>query len=591
MTLAFATQRIGALADPARTAGPRTASRATAQLAALGTALNGSARVNGLLAVQAVLNRTGMPDALKTGVEALSGLSMDHVRVHRNSPKPAQLQAHAYAQGSDIHLAPGQERHLPHEAWHVVQQAQGRVRPTLQLQPGVAVNDDAGLEAEADAMGARALRPVQRAALGRGDGVPAGDAAVPRQLRATDLGGAGVVQRSIGFEYELGFVETYAKDEDENRLRLQKGHVLQDRVGFEVTADDPPTGSEADALSDLELRTQPINDIVPENRAVLRVILEEMVAYLHELAQHPNENAVGAGFVGAPDAGSYEDGVLQATVGLSLGGLTNLVSGRVQASATADAEQALAEKTALSRRWLVFGRGAKNAALDARMDHSGRQSDAAASVGAQRFFDACSNAVNALPITPAQQDILAAVMSRIITIPVTSRLGDPPYPKGAAGGLLTRTDFATIIDSMPVEIMNGFAGVDAFKATLLAAMRNAIDSEALQLADPVFPAAFGDAPPITLTLDAWLTGLYTAGARQDRLTTQHYPGGDAAAAEGGQLESLGSYGAMTDQPANGATQRPIFEFRNLGHLHVDDLVAQGLAVWDLVQRSNAGTEG
>jgi hypothetical protein len=102
-------------------------------------------------------NRTGMPDGLKSGIEALSGLAMDHVRVHYNSEKPAQLNAHAYAQGSDIHLAPGQDRHLPHEAWHLVQQAQGRVQPTLQLNGGVAVNDDPSLEREADQMGERAL--------------------------------------------------------------------------------------------------------------------------------------------------------------------------------------------------------------------------------------------------------------------------------------------------------------------------------------------------------------------------------------------------------------------------------------------------
>jgi hypothetical protein len=69
-------------------------------------------------------NNTGLPDHLKSGIESLSGLSMDHVRVHYNSSQPAQLNALAYAQGSDNHLAPGQERHLPHEAWHVVQQAQ-----------------------------------------------------------------------------------------------------------------------------------------------------------------------------------------------------------------------------------------------------------------------------------------------------------------------------------------------------------------------------------------------------------------------------------------------------------------------------------
>jgi hypothetical protein len=106
-------------------------------------------------------NRTGLPDLLKAGVEALSGLSMDDVRVHRNSGKPAQLQAHAFAQGSDIHLAPGQEQHLPHEAWHMVQQKQGRVRATTQLN-GVAIDVDAGLEAEADRMGMAAARDERR---------------------------------------------------------------------------------------------------------------------------------------------------------------------------------------------------------------------------------------------------------------------------------------------------------------------------------------------------------------------------------------------------------------------------------------------
>ena len=109
------------------------------------------------------INNTGLPDQLKSGIESLSGLSMDHVRVHYNSAQPAQLNALAYAQGRDIHLAPGQERHLPHEAWHVVQQAQGRVRPTLQLKDGVQVNDDVGLEREADVMGAKALGGGHRA--------------------------------------------------------------------------------------------------------------------------------------------------------------------------------------------------------------------------------------------------------------------------------------------------------------------------------------------------------------------------------------------------------------------------------------------
>ncbi len=109
------------------------------------------------LPIQPKVNNTGLPNQLKSGIENLSGYSMDDVKVHYNSPKPAQLQAHAYAQGTDIHIASGQEKHLPHEAWHVVQQKQGRVKPTLQMKGKVNINDDAGLEKEADVMGGKAL--------------------------------------------------------------------------------------------------------------------------------------------------------------------------------------------------------------------------------------------------------------------------------------------------------------------------------------------------------------------------------------------------------------------------------------------------
>jgi hypothetical protein len=108
--------------------------------------------------LQTKANNTGLPDHLKSGIENLSGHSMDDVKVHYNSDKPAQLNAHAYAQGTDIHIASGQEKHLAHEAWHVVQQKQGRVKPTLQMKGKVNINDDKGLEKEADVMGARAIQ-------------------------------------------------------------------------------------------------------------------------------------------------------------------------------------------------------------------------------------------------------------------------------------------------------------------------------------------------------------------------------------------------------------------------------------------------
>ena len=125
-----------------------------------------------------------LPDELRSGIERLSGFALDPVRVHYNSTKPSQLGVLAFAQGTAIHVAPGQERHLPHEAWHVVQQAQGRVSPSTAHLRGSSVNTESALEQEAERMGARATR-IRPAAFGT---------VRPRELLALPNGRA-VVQR------------------------------------------------------------------------------------------------------------------------------------------------------------------------------------------------------------------------------------------------------------------------------------------------------------------------------------------------------------------------------------------------------------
>lgn len=112
-------------------------------------------RTSSVPAQKAPENHTNMPDKLKLGLEELAGVDLSAVRVRYNSSQPSQFNARAYAQGTDIHLGPGQEKYLPHEGWHVVQQLQGRVQPTIQMQ-GTLLNDDDGLEHEADVMGAKA---------------------------------------------------------------------------------------------------------------------------------------------------------------------------------------------------------------------------------------------------------------------------------------------------------------------------------------------------------------------------------------------------------------------------------------------------
>lgn len=122
-------------------------------------------RAGGNRATESILQRapaapaaeeTGLPPAVQAGIERLSGLDLSATRVRYDSPKPERLGKLAYTQGHQIEMAPGQDEHVAHEAWHVVQQMQGRVRATASAD-GEAANDDAALEHEADQMAAKAV--------------------------------------------------------------------------------------------------------------------------------------------------------------------------------------------------------------------------------------------------------------------------------------------------------------------------------------------------------------------------------------------------------------------------------------------------
>lgn len=200
-------------------------------------------------------NNTGLPNQLKSGIESLSGMSMDHVKVHYNSDKPAQMQAHAYAQGSEIHLAAGQEKHLPHEAWHVVQQAQGRVRPTLQMKQHIAINDDSGLEREADIMGARALHTAGKLHTG----LPA--TTVARQADS----GSGIAQRAGSGGEKLGFEQASTK-KSATKAQIKTGIALfreawnevkvkrraaKDKIGDDIAAFDGHMAQDKKRINEL----------------------------------------------------------------------------------------------------------------------------------------------------------------------------------------------------------------------------------------------------------------------------------------------------------------------------------------------------
>ena len=224
---------------------------------------NGQPNLSSSSPVQKSSDNSALPGNLKSGVEKLSGQDMSDVSVHRNSDKPAQLNAHAYAQGTDIHLAPGQEKHLPHEAWHVAQQKQGRVQPTKQLKSEIPINDDEGLEKEADEMGEKALEVGEDSdsensnSSGQTSNDISGDEV---QLKAKDNTSINAIQkvadRSNNVK-QLNKLDTLANKRDRDGIRqLQKESV--DSKNNEIEASVISSSSDSGSQTELEGQTNEI---------------------------------------------------------------------------------------------------------------------------------------------------------------------------------------------------------------------------------------------------------------------------------------------------------------------------------------------
>ncbi|EAY27954.1 eCIS core domain-containing protein [Microscilla marina] len=153
---------------------------------------------------------------LKHNVSQLMGVDVTNTQVHYNSDKPTQLKAEAYAQGNEVHLAPGKERHLGHELAHIGQQKQGRVKPTLQMKGGTSINDDPQLEQEADKIGDKALQMK----------LPQGST-LPLPQKSTPSGSNAPVQRVIktkdGESYDKQYLKKTAYSHHDKVKKMMLG--------------------------------------------------------------------------------------------------------------------------------------------------------------------------------------------------------------------------------------------------------------------------------------------------------------------------------------------------------------------------------
>jgi hypothetical protein len=163
----------GASADPGRSSSSSSAGLAPGRRTLTGVLQRKAAPAAESIAPAPSGGGAALPRPVLTQMNDAFGTDFSAVRVHEGDRVPA-VGALAYAQGADVHFAPGQYDRgstrgtelIGHELAHVVQQSQGRVAAGP-LAKGAAINEDPALEREADEMGARAAR-------GESVGAPAG---------------------------------------------------------------------------------------------------------------------------------------------------------------------------------------------------------------------------------------------------------------------------------------------------------------------------------------------------------------------------------------------------------------------------------
>jgi Domain of unknown function (DUF4157) len=514
-------------------------------------------------------NPTGLPAPLKAGIEQLSGFSMEDVRVRYNSTEPAQLQALAYTRGTDIHVGPGQEQHLSHEAWHVVQQAQGRVQPLMQMQGGVQVNDNKELEREAEVMGAKALQTPLRS--GEGQAAPQASLQAPSPSCA-------IMQRKVGFEFEVQGIETEHMAPGENWVSHHKGDVISREPYYNITADIGANDSR------VEFVTAQFDETKNSELEKIALVASFIEGDMKEIVGEANQRG---GVVLASDVegirGGDRDrflpqlrnylhltGQLQMTGGVSVRALASIVSG------TAMPDRQPGPNRTQYQDFAVYYK---------HVDPSGL-------VQQQPLFRAAIGAVNGFvgQADPTKGGIpgrvrgaLAAVITLMAQIPLNMRGALP----GNQAQFLARTDYAKIL-----KMIGDDSGIDidpdGFASALLSTI-NQFANPPLRLQDDVFPASYRSAgQQLTgVSIGTWARGVVPTPSKllwgrwqgTDFTTTKNFPG---TPAQKGELRAFGGFGSKTD-PGN----KLILEWRNFQMMYADELelAMTGLAMY--LRQANA----
>ena len=371
-----------------------------------------------------------------------------------------------------------------------------------------------------------------------------------------------VIQPLVGFEYELGNIKT------QRRIRTRptrwaahtRGQMIKGKTGYAVTADSGPNGT-----SQIEFIISPVDETDPVACARAVAAARRIQADIKALAADEHVGKWVPGNQTIHTSASHRFlveashdrlvGQLQATAGLSIALLPEVVSGR-----------AVARLPATNRARSILGNYHER--NDQPVWHAARAE-------ARRLGPRDRN----------RQEVLASVIAMIAQVPLSLH-GETP---GGQGMFTAKTDFSKILAEAIAYA--GLTTIDsqAFETAVINTINTVIRAglhpeNTLTANHGVFPRGYQAAGVRLsgLSIRRWLKSMLpsrTGRQGRDLLTPQNFPGSQEQRDE---LRAFGRLGNRVD-PGN----RPLFEFRNLSSVYPQDLDDAVEGVLGYIRSANA----
>lgn len=425
-------------------------------------------------------------------------------------------------------------------------------------------------------------KAVQLKPTARAQSVNTSRVAPPAQARPTKpQNGNAVVQRMIGFEYELEAINTQKNTSWLKRypgawVHHQKGERIMSRSGYDITADINSGGE-----TNIEFITRPIDESNPANILRLRAMARDIAADIRAIHNASHASADPDGWVGANQVRRLNgwwwhrfqsrmnnwhgiSGQLQMTGGVRLGKLHKVLSG-----------------SALGQEPMPMGLGGDAAIKRAHLT---------------RFYE--SNPIGN-PKQPIYQTALAQVTLRfgqiagwntvqsvralasvialMAQVPIEKRGGFPPDSQGL---MLAKTDYSKILLMLAMKYRARIPE-NAFRNSLVATINAHVPPlDAVNADSDIFPAYYSVAGTTFggLTIRDWVDSVLPeidpvaqdAGELdfmqgQDKMTRNEFPGTQQQKKE---MRAFGTFGNKTDPGG-----KVILEFRNFTLTVPDELEA------------------